>query len=236
MKKRLITMVLAVVLAMATTALAGTAMVADECCNDVKAQIGAVKSDVAQQNEQVVSNTAGIAIVQEQVALKQDKINYNPYAAVRGGFTWNKDSDVGMFDSASFDSGWNMALAGGVRIENVRLELEGDYETSDIDDSNDASVKLINVTANAYYDFYVTDTFSIWGMGGLGAGSLDTDKSETSANVMVAKLGAGVAYDFTPALSGEVGYRYTLVPDTTIDGRDVSYESDNLMVGLRYNF
>ena len=68
--------------------------------------------------------------------------------------------------------------------------------------------------------------------------TMDLDGVED--DVMIGQLGAGVNYNLTPRLVLDAGYRYAVSEDPTFDAGsstlETEYESQSLLLGLRYNF
>ena len=154
----------------------------------------------------------------------------------------------------SYDTGLIGTLAAGYDFANpFRLELEYLWQNNDLDryhfgnpfdtrgvapGSGDLTTQAFMI--NGYYDI---DTGSPWTpFVGLGAGwgNLDLDgpgySPSGSDNAFAYQLMGGVSYALDKQWSVDVQYRYLGTTDATIDGADFNMNSNDLILGIRYNF
>jgi opacity protein-like surface antigen len=177
-----------------------------------------------------------------------------PYVAGGGGYNFVSDSDMnadltdGDVASVSFDSGYAFRGAVGARIgQNFRLEIEGFYSENDMDDVNlmnivsvDASkeASTTGVLLNGYFDLNLGGPFVPYASAGLGYANAEFGKLED--DVFAYTFGAGIAYEFNKNVALDFGYRYLATEDiddkSGLVGFSVGYESQQLLLGVRYTF
>ncbi len=156
------------------------------------------------------------------------------YATVKGGATQAQNQSF----EAEYDTGFTAGAAVGKKFGNVRAELEGIYEQSDLDVTGvDGKTEFYGAMANGYYDFNNSTRFTPYVGAGLGYGKLryssDTAGVDSSSEDTLAYQGiAGVGYELNPCwtLTGE--YRYV----GTTKAADTRYQSHSAVAGLRYTF
>ncbi len=166
------------------------------------------------------------------------------------------DTDIDNLPNAAgtaemtFDNGFIGSLAAGYDFANpMRMEIELIRQKNDLDITsydnfygtlNEGDLKTRSFMLNGYYD---VDTGSPWkpfvGVG-MGWSKLDINHPGFSASdsddVFTYQLIGGVAYAFNDTWSVDVQYRFMGTSDATIDGVDFNYNSNDLMLGLRYSF
>lgn len=150
----------------------------------------------------------------------------------------------------SFDSGFLGTVAVGHDLANpFRVEGEYGWQKNDLDrlsysnqfgNFDQGDLKIQSLMVNGYYDI---DTGSSWRpFLGVGIGWAKVDLNTPALplgdndDVFAYQLMVGVAYAIDCEWSVDVQYRFFGTQDATIQGADFSMNSNNLMVGLRYNF
>lgn len=179
------------------------------------------------------------------------------YASVKGGASWVDDQDYrvgGTGVSTKLDTGGIGSAAIGMRKGPFRGEIEGLYSESEVDKHNvagnaDGKTKLTAAMGNVYYDITKIDGFVPYVGGGVGYGHMKLDNYSAGATKLVDKSDnvlayqgiAGVSYQINPCWDVTAEYRYLGTQDASVrtaagNKTDVSYNSNNVLVGLRYNF
>lgn len=200
---------------------------------------------------------AGVAAAGAAIA---DTVDDGVYGSLKGGATWQDDQS---YDGAGltgvetkFDRGRIGTAAIGVRSGPMRYELEGVHSESDVKSQNagggsvtgGGKSRLTAGMANVYVDLGTYVGVKPYIGGGAGYGRVKVDNytvgGVTAVNgkddVLAYQGMAGVSYDITPKLAVTGEYRYVGTNDATVDGpfgpSKVSYDSNNVLVGLRYTF
>jgi opacity protein-like surface antigen len=188
--------------------------------------------------------------------------NMTPQAYIRAEGGWNYTDDnsygtsVGQVNT-KYDSGYMAGGAVGMQTGPMRYEVEAFQNKAKVKSLSAAgiaqpgangSMQLGAVMGNVYYDFGSHNLKPYIG-GGVGMGRLKADNQRSSfttyaddSDTVLAYQGmAGVKYDLTPnwAVNGE--YRYIGTNDgdiSTLGGgtRKISYDSNNVILGLTYKF
>ncbi len=150
----------------------------------------------------------------------------------------------------TYDSGFVGSLAAGYDFANpMRLEIELIKQKNDLDitpygnfydTSNDGDLKTHSFMLNGFYD---VDTGSPWTPfvgAGIGWSKLDINDpgfhTSDSDDVFTYQFIGGVAYAFNDQWSVDAQYRFMGTSDATIDDADFNFNSNDLMLGLRYSF
>ncbi|NOQ45367.1 MAG: outer membrane beta-barrel protein [Desulfobulbaceae bacterium] len=150
----------------------------------------------------------------------------------------------------TYDSGFIGSLAAGYDFANpLRLEIEFIRQKNDLDITssnnfygtfNEGDLKTHSFMFNGFYD---VDTGSAWTPfigAGLGWSKLDINdpgfNDSDSDDVFTYQFIGGVAYAFNDQWSVDAQYRFMGTSDATIDGADFNFNSNDLMLGLRYSF
>lgn len=166
------------------------------------------------------------------------------------------DTDIDNLPNAAgtaemtYDNGFIGSLAAGYDFANpMRMEIELIKQKNDLDITsydnfygtfNEGDLKTHSFMLNGYYD---VDTGSPWKPfvgAGMGWSKLDINdpgfSTSDSDDVFTYQLIGGVAYAFNDRWSVDVQYRFMGTSEATIDGADFNYNSNDLMLGLRYSF
>jgi opacity protein-like surface antigen len=163
----------------------------------------------------------------------------------------------------TYDPGYTLSAVGGYKFaNNIRIEGEiGEkgvttdkiWAATSTHDNYDSTVSLANFMVNGYYDIKTATFggFTPYFGGGLGVAVLMTSDANTfdgrilneSADAVFAyQAGVGIAYDVTPKVTLDFGYRYFGTTEGSFEeaatNNDVkmAFSSHNFIVGARYNF
>jgi len=151
----------------------------------------------------------------------------------------------------SFDNGGVATFAVGISIDNsVRVELElasrvNDFDEIKFDDYHgkydmDGDVTTVSFMGNVYFDFKNEGRFTPFIGAGFGSANVEYDSDDLDDKdddtVMAYQMMLGIGFAATEQLSIDLQYRYFGTADPEIDGVDVEYQTNNVMLGLRYNF
>ena len=185
------------------------------------------------------------------------------YVSANGGAGWTNSSDLSVQGHNSsgehdYDIGYVMSLAVGNTYANgVRAELEIPYRFNDIDEftmegpSNpnefDREISCLAAMANVYYDFATGSAFTPFVGAGLGYALMQVEgwHDHHDADVFAYQLMAGCGYAFSEKVTIDLQYRMFATQDPEFETRDPEfghiridseYMTNNLMLGLRYNF
>lgn len=176
-----------------------------------------------------------------------------PYVSFGGGATWLDDADVtdtGLLNpTISFENGWVVRGAAGAALnKSVRVEVEGFYTTSDVDNANltdftSAEVQFTSLTAmgmlaNAYYDINFGSPFIPYINAGLGFANVEVESRAASNDetVFAYAFGAGASYVISNTFALDLGYRYLGTEDIDFDRLSVSYANHQVILGARFSF
>ena len=150
----------------------------------------------------------------------------------------------------TYDSGYLFTLAAGYDfVGPFRTEIEYLWQKNDVDtlryksqvgNFDQGDLKTQAFMLNGYYDI---DTGSAWTPfigAGIGWAKLDLSTPALplgdNDDVFAYQLMGGIAYNFNDKMSIDFQYRFMSTSDATIQGADFSLDSNDLIVGLRYNF
>ena len=150
----------------------------------------------------------------------------------------------------SFDSGFLGTFAVGYDLASpFRVEGEYGWQKNDLDrlsyknqfgNFDQGDFKVQSLMVNGYYDI---DTGSAWiPFVGAGIGWAKVDLNTPALplgdndDVFAYQIMAGVAYAISDQLFVDAQYRFFGTQDATIQGADFSTQSNDLMLGIRYNF
>jgi opacity protein-like surface antigen len=175
-----------------------------------------------------------------------------PYAGIAGGVSITHDSDIGASGfpthEAEYDNGYAINASVGYNFEPVRAEFEFGYKKADFDDLSgpilngefiDSDLTVMSYMLNCYYDFATGSPLTPYIGAGIGLldGEADFNGSSLDDTVFGYQLAIGAAYAFNRNVALELSYRYMgAASDFEDAGGDLSYESSNIMAGLRFNF
>lgn len=177
-----------------------------------------------------------------------------PYIEAGTGANFSRDQRV--YNSAGqpvgtlqYDEGIPAAIAAGYALANGwRGDLEFGFRRNDVDEDStaatDASVDVGTLMAMLWFDWPVS--WRVRPYAGAGVGTAEVELSDASApgsgegsdQVFAWQLSMGVASQLSQRLALTLGYRLLTTDDARFaDGdRRTDYQSDSVMLGLRYFF
>lgn len=184
------------------------------------------------------------------------------YFEIRAGSNFFEDADNGAGGSGpfagetDFDTGFTAGVAVGYGFSdrqrfgsglwnNLRIEAELGYDESDIEnDSSNAELSVQKYMFNVYYDFDTGTNWRPFVGGGVGAADIEADGVslvDDDDTVFAYQVRAGVAYQFTPTISGTLGYRFFDTEDPEFRSAsgtqfDTETRSHAVEVGIRIRF
>ena len=192
-----------------------------------------------------VAGAANAADLKQYVSLKGN------YAKIKNTI---KSDDKSKWDDKVFGG----SLAYGLKMGDVRAELEGTLNRSaedkevDGDETTKVKTDVKALMLNGYYDIPTGTAFTPYVGAGVGVARLKTTvkdqddegafKDKLSATNLAYQLGAGVAYELTENWALDLGYRYADYGSykKAFDGDDYkskfSVQSHNVYFGARYTF
>ncbi|MCZ6509256.1 MAG: outer membrane beta-barrel protein [Alphaproteobacteria bacterium] len=168
------------------------------------------------------------------------------------------DSNVsgGSLDvEAETDSGLAGLVGLGLQLgaTNWRVELEGGYRESDIDNISGVGatgdVDVLSIMGNVFYDISLTQKLDFYLGGGLGLADVDLSNAGTFGTATIDdndmgwawQLGAGAAFALNERLKLTLDYRFLNIEDLdyptspAIGELDVEYRDHAIFVGLRFD-
>lgn len=180
-----------------------------------------------------------------------------PYVSGQVGATFLQDADFsasgGLTGETSFDTGFNLGVAGGYDFGPARVEGEVAYRLNDVDEyqvnglgtfAGDGDVSTLSLMANGFWDIETGSRVTPYLGAGIGVAQVSMDDPSVPMDdddtVFAYQLAAGVAFDLNPSLALDLGYRYFATSDPEFDDAagtfETEYMSHNLSLGLRYTF
>lgn len=152
--------------------------------------------------------------------------------------TW-KEVDYLPDPHSKFDSAVALNGAVGYNFGTYRLEAALGYENHNYKDESSADASILTVMANGYYDIDTNSKIIPYLMA--GAGLADVNVSWWTANSstsFVWQVGAGVGFKIDDNVTFDLGYRYIRPEglECPEDRNDVSWSSQHIMAGVRYQF
>ncbi|ARM31504.1 outer membrane protein [Prosthecochloris sp. HL-130-GSB] len=166
----------------------------------------------------------------------------NPYVSASAGLGFLTDSTVEQngvdVDKVEYKTGFAVRGALGLDADMYRLEGEIGYQVNDIEGADDEDVSILSFMANGYVDFESQGSaLTPYVMAGLGVANVDfdVDGSDMDDTVFAYQLGAGIAYQATPNVQLDLGYRYFATSDVEVGDGDYELDIDthNIMAGVR---
>ncbi len=257
-------LVVSIVILMTSSAFAGgPGKKADASCPaPCQTQIDDLNSSQAQQNEILGAHGKQLQNHEGRITALE-KADYDPwFIRVGARAAWMVADVTGVFDSQDSGPGFGGALAFGREfgalqgMGRFRAELEVAYQATDADTFNygnvinrdrvsyDVDTKLTTVMINGYYEIPVYESFSVYGMAGLGYAKYDLDINESpnvffdgvnsgSDNSLAYKAGVGISYLFTEQIVGDLGFEYLGVSDNSLA---TSINGYNAVGSVRFKF
>ncbi|TLU82435.1 MAG: porin family protein [Chlorobium sp.] len=140
------------------------------------------------------------------------------------------------------DSGFAINGAVGYDFSGLRAEAAVGYQENDFTNEDNLHTSLLTVMANGYYDLKTSVGIKPYVMAGLGIATIKADDSPGVAwlddTYFAWQLGAGVGYKVSGNVTIDVGYRYVKPEGLECPNHltDVTWESHNILAGIRYKF
>ena len=148
--------------------------------------------------------------------------------------------------TAEYDSGYALNGAVGYDFKGIRAEVAVGYQINDFDTFNGRKVRdelkprvsILTVLANSYYDFSAGSVVKPYVTAGLGVANVEFSDISNSTNdtYFAWQVGGGIGFEVSRNISFDLGYRYLKPVGLTVRGYDASFESQNVLAGIRYRF
>ena len=169
--------------------------------------------------------------------------------ATQAGVTLTTELDTGIFATGAF----------GRTFGNFRAEGELAYNTNDVSTLSvpgvggvtaSGDISTLGLMVNGYYDFETNSKWRPYIGGGIGGANVSIN-SLSSLGVLIAdddttvfayQVKVGVAYEFTQALAGTLGYRFFATEDADfVDLAGAAFSTDGIEahiveLGVRFRF
>lgn len=194
------------------------------------------------------SFAAEAAPAQKSAAVSEKSV-VAPYISAKAVYSWER---IKMTDEESSEAstikvpGLNAAV--GMKIGNVRAELEYGYRSSDNDVEMDDSLSSLEIgmktfLLNAYYDFANDSIFTPYVGAGVGYtrmsakffDSVEGAMTEAKTNFSyAANVGVGIKIDTKTTL--DIGYRYLNAGHFKVDTEKMKTHANEVSLGIRYDF
>jgi opacity protein-like surface antigen len=180
------------------------------------------------------------------------------------------DRAVSATANVNFDTGYGLSGSIGHAWGLFRVEGELSYRKNDLGQLELTSVTAAGIgtftgslgtyalegdmsslgfMVNAYRDFKTKGKWAPFVMAGIGGASINLDVNSTGGDatpydesdlVFAYQAGAGIGYNFTPTVSGNLQYRLFGTTDQTFDDGaskvETEYQNHNFMVGITKRF
>ena len=168
--------------------------------------------------------------------------------ATQAGFTLTTDLDTGIFSTGAF----------GRSFGNFRAEGELLYNSNDVSTVSALGVSLggsgdvstLGFMVNGYYDFDTNSKWTPYIGGGIGGANVSINSlsvvgvplADDDDTVFAYQAKVGVAYEFSPAWEGTLGYRFFGTEDADfVDSTGGSFSTDGsqahiVELGFRFRF
>jgi len=222
------------------------------CPEACQQQIDDLQSSQAQQNEQLSAHGKQLQNHEGRITDLEKAFDDAWYARLGVRAAW-MEQDIFTNDGDDTDTGFGAAIAFGREFSmyqaagKFRAEIELAKQSADLDEYTPVAgtvwggdIDVTTVMINGYYELPVYDAFSVYAMAGVGYAKYDADVElngvevdGASDNVFAYKAGAGITYNFTDAIAGDLGYEYLGVADTDIAD---SINGHNVVASVRFKF
>lgn len=169
-----------------------------------------------------------------------------PYVSASTGLgLLNNSSEDGFKNALSYNSGYFINGAAGLKASYARFEAEVGYHHNSIDTyfgnpvTTNARVSMWTFMVNGYLDYNIKDSdITPYLMAGMGLADVtfQNDFSSDSDTVFAWQLGAGLGIKASDKVTFDIGYRYLSPADVNVWGSTYSLNSSNILAGIRYNF
>ncbi|NTU52352.1 MAG: porin family protein [Chlorobiaceae bacterium] len=120
---------------------------------------------------------------------------------------------------------------GATRAEVAVGYQQYDYKTLAED------ISFLTIMANGFYEFNTTSNIRPYVMAGAGVAKADVSWAADTESVFAWQLGGGLGFKVTDNTTFDIGYRH-FRPEklSALGGGNVKWESNNILVGIRYQF
>ncbi|MFC1813251.1 outer membrane protein [Thermodesulfobacteriota bacterium] len=170
-----------------------------------------------------------------------------PYLQISGAVTslaktTFSEPGVGPFN-AEFDNGSGVVGGIGYDFGKIRLEEEVAYRKNSFDAGG--AYDALSLLINGFCDIEINSAFSPYLLAGIGFAQVSIDDLSVAGftrsgsqndTVFAYQLGAGVAYDVNEILTVDLGFRFFMAVNPDFNGVKAEYKSNNILLGLRFNF
>jgi opacity protein-like surface antigen len=164
-----------------------------------------------------------------------DPVN-EPYVTLWAGMVATQDTDIdagNVHADVSFDNGFAGGLAVGYDFGPARLEVEGGYRNSNIENS-DEDLTIKSLMLNAYADFKTGGVATPYLGAGIGYAQVEVDDEDD--DVVAGQLGAGVLFALSPSVAVDLGYRFMMTDDPDIGGAQFKVRQHTALLGVQVRF
>ncbi len=178
------------------------------------------------------------------------------YVEAMGGYAFERDSELeggGLGADLDLEAGFVGALAAGYTfLPNWRIELQGGYENSDVEDASNPFIATGDLTVwsfmgNLYRDFDLGMNVYPFVGGGVGIALVEPEYTlsappgpalgvdDTTTTFAWQAMG-GLAFDLAENLMGTVRYRYFQANDYDFGAAEGDFTSHSVLAGLRFTW
>lgn len=161
-----------------------------------------------------------------------------PYVSGSVGIAIPGNWDETIWGSYELETGLALNAAIGSDYGPGRVEAAVGYQQHNWKSTTDEAT-FLTVMANGYYDVGPTDSaIRPYVMAGAGIANVDASWASDSSTSFAWQVGAGMNFRIDDDFTFDVGYRY-LRPEgleSPLYANDVSWNSHNVLAGIRYEF
>jgi opacity protein-like surface antigen len=161
---------------------------------------------------------------------------------------WSDEYSKGTFE---YNTGIATGLAGGVKLGMFRIEGELGYQKSSLAKGSlcyegecmygtymDGDMSVYSLLGNFYFDFVKNSSVTPYVTAGIGVANIELNDLgyDYDDTVLAYQVGAGFAFALDQQIIIDLKYRYFRTPELDFDGIKCDFSSNNIYLGLRYNF
>jgi opacity protein-like surface antigen len=168
-----------------------------------------------------------------------------PYVSANLGMSFLMDADFsepGTNGTLSYDPGFASTIAAGYNFGMFRAEGEIGYQTNSGDkeytyrSNSSGDMTALSFMVNGYFDLVNSTPFTPFITAGIGIADLDADDMGSNDTVFAYQFGAGIGYAIVENFNIDLTYRYFATEDPEFGNGTAEFASNNVYLGLRYNF